>query len=59
MDNYINKKQLEDLPKDVQRALEDVKYELDKIRKILKDVNLTMPSLPNINKEYWWEGLIE
>ena len=36
-----------------------VKKEIEKVKDILKNVNLSMPSLPEINKNNWWEGLIK
>ena len=53
------KEQPEELSEEVKEALKTVKLEIDNIKKVLKNVNLTMPSLPNIENNHWWMELIK
>ena len=55
----IEEDQQEELSEEAKKALESVKQEINKVKDLLKDVNLTMPSLPNTENNYWWMGLIK
>lgn len=47
------------LTEEAQQALTQVKQEINKIKDMLKDVNLSMPSLPELDNNYWWLRVIK